>query len=239
MNKKLIFLLTMVILGASLVFNFNTKAGTDLTGHKIVLDAGHGGDELGSTACVGLDEKDANYDIALRLKNKLEEDGAIVYLTRDQDGDLVDDLIDGGKYDNEDRYTYANSTDAEVLISIHLNGSDDPTVNGSTNYYSKPKKDKEFTTVMHSGMANYLNGLVDWLVKDFGITNFMSGVTLRFNGPAVLTEPLYISNTNECNALKASTGKRQDEIVQVLYDGLLRWFDDDYNSVTVIGKKDR
>ena len=34
---------------------------------------------------------------------------------------------------NEDRYTLANSTDAEVLVSVHLNGSIDHTMNGTMN----------------------------------------------------------------------------------------------------------
>ena len=64
----------------------------------------------------------------------------------------------------------------------------------------------------------------------------MSGVTLRFEGPAVLTEPVYISNTQECVALNA--GYRQDDIANVLYDGLSRWFAGDYEPINV-GKKNR
>lgn len=235
MNKKFLMLFAAVLLTASFVYVSNVKADTvyPLEGHSVVLDAGHGGDDPGSTACSVL-EKDANYNIAYRLKEKLEENGAAVYLTRDQNYDGVDDLANGGTYDNEDRYTFANLVGAEVLISIHLNGSTDPTVNGSMNLYSKPKKDKEFASVIHVGMASYLDQQVDWAVPDLGITNFMSGVTLRFNGPAVLTEPIFISNTEECVALKA--GSRQGDIVNVLYNGLLRWFGNDFEPL-VFGKK--
>ena len=59
-----------------------------------------------------------------------------------------------------------------------------------------------------------------------GITNFLSGVTLKFNGPAVTVEPVYISNTDECSELKAGT--RQDDIVDVLYDGLMEWFSESH-----------
>lgn len=235
MKKYLMLLSATVLLTVSFVYVSNISAETlPLVGHKIVLDAGHGGDEPGSTACIGLLEKDANWDIATQLKEKLEENGAEVYLTRDQDDNDIDDLLYGGIYDNEDRYTFADLTGAEVLVSIHLNGSTNPTVNGSMNFYSKPKKDKEFASVMHLGMASYLDLLVNWAVPDLGITNFMSGVILRFNGPAVLTEPVFISNTEECNALKAGT--RQKDIVDVLYDGIYRWLVDDYKSL-VVGKK--
>lgn len=87
---------------------------------------------------------------------------------------------------------------------------------------------------MHTGMASYLENHVIWDVPNLGITNFMSGVILKFNGPAVLTEPVFISNTNECAALQAGT--RQGDIVNVLYDGIYRWFGGDYKPL-VIGKK--
>src|SRR3989344_5881206 len=41
-----------------------TFAATSVTGHKIIIDAGHGGDDSGSTACSGLPEKDVNMQIA-------------------------------------------------------------------------------------------------------------------------------------------------------------------------------
>ncbi len=205
MSKKLLVLVAGILLIAPL-FISKATAATPLTGHKIILDAGHGGTDSGSTACDGLNESDANLDIAERLKSRLEGDGATVYMTRTEDV----------YKDNATRYDYANSTDGEVLVSIHLNGSTDPEYNGSMNLYTKPWKDKEFTSVIDSGMAEYLN------VPDLGTTNFMSGVTLKFTGPAVTVEPVFISNTNECSALKA--GSRQDDIVDVLYDGLTDWF---------------
>ncbi len=235
MGKKNLIFLSVLLLFASFIYASKISAEIlPLAGHKIVLDPGHGGDEPGSTACEGLYEEKANWDIAVQLKEKLESDGATVFVTRDQNYDNIDDLANGGIYDNEDRYTWANTLGAEVLVAIHLNGSSDTAVNGTTNFYTKPKKDKEFTSVMHTGMADYLDQQVVWSVPNLGITNFMYGVTLRFNGPAVLSEPVFISNTNECNALKAKT--RQADISDVLYNGLLRWFGSDYESL-VIGKK--
>jgi len=102
------------------------------------------------------------------------------------------------------------------LISIHLNGSLDHDKNGTLGLYSKPRKDEEFASVLHGRLVSELD------VPDLGVTNFMSGVTLRFNGPASIQESVYISNTQECVALLAGT--RQDEIVQSLYNGLNDWF---------------
>ncbi|MBU1130105.1 N-acetylmuramoyl-L-alanine amidase [Patescibacteria group bacterium] len=204
-----LFLVTAFLLFSNFVLANETE--NFLTGRKIVIDAGHGGKDPGTTQCAGLYESDANLNIAFQLKAKLEENGAEVFMTRDDDTYLT----------NEDRYDYANSTGSDALISIHLNGSLDHTKNGTLSLYSKPRKDQEFTGILHSSM------LAELALPDLGTTNFMSGVILRFNGPASLQEPLYLSNTAECLALKDGTGIRQQQIVNALFNGLDVWFSED------------
>lgn len=177
-----------------------------VTGHRIVIDAGHGGRDPGTTQCPDMYESKANLIIANKLKLLLESYGATVYMTRTDDSYKT----------NEDRYTYANSTDGEILVSIHLNGSTDHSINGTKGLYSKPKKDKAITTILHNQLY------ADLGIKNLGITNFMSGVILKFNGPATLQEAVYLSNTTECNNIKNST--RTGEIAQSLYNGLVNWF---------------
>ena len=123
---------------------------------------------------------------------------------------------DDSTLSNEDRYSYANKTNGEVLVSIHLNGSLDHSVNGTKGLYAKPKKDKAFTTVMHNQLASELG------VKNLGITNFMSGVILKFVRPATIQESVYLSNTQECEMFK--TGNRADQVAQSLFNGLNTWF---------------
>lgn len=89
-------LLTAIAAILSLVLLVPTAySAISVTDHKIVIDAGHGGDDFGSTECEGYPEKDANLDIAERLKALLEADGATVYMTRTDDSTLS----------NNDRYT--------------------------------------------------------------------------------------------------------------------------------------
>lgn len=183
-----------------------------ITGHRIIIDAGHGGDDYGSTACSGLPEKDVNKQIADNLKSLLETDTATVYMTRRSDETLS----------NNDRYTYANGTDGEVLISIHLNGSTNTSTDGTQGLYGKLGKDKSFTKVMHDALWGGLNTTPNF--TNFGITNFASGLLLKTTMPATIQETVFISNINECNLLKTSGGTRQQEIARNLYNGLLNWF---------------
>lgn len=190
-----------------------TFATTSVTGHKIIIDAGHGGDDSGSTACPDLPEKVVNLDIAQRLQGLLEVDGAKVYPTRTDDSTTLS---------NADRYNLANSTDGEVLVSIHLNGSTNISTDGTQGLYGKIGKDKSLAQVLHSALWNWLNYTPNF--TNFGVTNFASGLLLKTTMPATIQETVFISNTNECNLLKNSGGVRQQEIAQNLYNGLVNWF---------------
>lgn len=197
-----------VLASAFLVPASATSQAVPVTGHVIVLDPGHGGSDPGSTECPGYLEDTANLDIALQLKQLLASAGATVYLTRETDTYLT----------SKDRYTFAHAKGAEVLVSIHNNGSTDHNVNGTLGLWSMRNKDPAFTRVLHARLAAELR------VPDQSVTNFASGVLLKATMPATIQEGVYISNTGECAALSDGTGRRQQQIAQALYYGLNDWF---------------
>lgn len=208
--KKLSFILISLFISITLL----TPVFADtppLTGKVIVIDAGHGGKDPGTTMCPDLTEADANLEIAVRLKELLEspEIGAEVVMTR----------TDNSYMTNEDRYTIANGAGGDALVSIHLNGSVDTSENGTLGLYAKIKKDKAFTGTLQSALDKSLN------VGDMGVTNFMSGVTLRSEMPATIQEAVYLSNATECALFKDGTGDRQQQIADALLEGLINWFD--------------
>ncbi|OGK09316.1 hypothetical protein A2767_03725 [Candidatus Roizmanbacteria bacterium RIFCSPHIGHO2_01_FULL_35_10] len=185
---------------------------TAVTGHKIILDAGHGGDDYGSTACYGLPEKEVNLQITNKLKTLLETDAAKVLMTRSDDS----------THSNNYRYTFANSNGGEVLVSIHLNGSSNVFTDGTLGLYGKIGKDKAFTQVLHNALWVGLNYTPNFI--DFGVTNFASGVLLKSTMSATIQETVFISNNYECDLLNNSGGERQQQIAQSLYNGLINWF---------------
>jgi len=203
--------ISILVLFLFTLFSFlpqTTLAVSPVTGHKIVIDAGHGGTDFGSTACSTLTEADASLQIANKLKTLLETDVAIVGMTR----------TDNSYKSNNDRYTFANNFDGEALVSVHLNGSTNPSTNGTQGLYGKLNKDKAFTQVVHARLASELG------VPDLGVTNFASGVLLKANMSATIQETVFISNTNECTLLSDNTGIRQQQVAQSLYNGLIDWF---------------
>lgn len=206
MFKRILFILsfvTLVVLIPQSIFS-----ATSVTNHKIVIDPGHGGSDFGSTECPTLLEKDANLQIANKLKALLEADDAIVGMTR----------TDDSYKSNNDRYTFANTFGGEALVSVHLNGSTNPNTDGTKGLYGKLNKDKAFTQTIHARLVSELG------IPDLGVTNFASGVLLKSNMPASIQESVFISNTQECNLLSDNTGNRQQEIAQSLYNGLIDWF---------------
>lgn len=92
---------------------------------KIVLDPGHGGKDPGASA-FGLVEKDIVLTIAKKLAPILrEQTGAEVILTRPADHFIP----------LEERTAIANTNDADLFISLHINAHPSPKVHGIETYY--------------------------------------------------------------------------------------------------------
>jgi N-acetylmuramoyl-L-alanine amidase len=96
------------------------------TGRRpVVIDPGHGGDDIGARSASGLSEKEVTLAVARRLARTLESRGHAVRLTRD--GDQSRALTD--------RTALANRLDATVFISLHANASTVASVAGAETYY--------------------------------------------------------------------------------------------------------
>src|SRR3989344_3094595 len=208
MKIKYVLLFFLIVTVSLLSPVSSAFAQTSATGKIIILDPGHGGSDPGAVNGT-LREADVALDIAKNyLKPILEMDGATVYLTRDCDCTKT----------NENRYTFANSHNGDVLLSIHLNGSINKSKDGTQGLYGQKNKDLNFTKIMHQALYPSLG------VNDLGVTNFASGVLIKSNMPATIAETVFITNTNEYNLLTDGTGTRQKQIAQNLYQGLKNWF---------------
>jgi N-acetylmuramoyl-L-alanine amidase/putative methionine-R-sulfoxide reductase with GAF domain len=94
---------------------------------RIVVDAGHGGWDLGTVGRRGLLEKDLVLEIAQRLGKLLETRlGSEVIYTRQDDNYIPLD----------ERATIANQSQADLFVSVHANYSDLPSARGVETYYT-------------------------------------------------------------------------------------------------------
>lgn len=94
---------------------------------RIVVDAGHGGWDLGTVGRRGLLEKDLVLEIARRLGKLLETRlGSEVIYTRQDDNYIPLD----------ERAGIANQAQADLFVSVHANYSDLPSARGVETYYT-------------------------------------------------------------------------------------------------------
>ena len=123
MKKLLISLLLIFCIGCTFTFlnetNINISAKS--TKETIMIDAGHGGYDVGAESFYGDYEKDINLDIALLIGKQLKSYGYKVVYTRTSDSV-------SWSYDNKEnlqmRCDLAKKRNADLFVSIHLNSSE-------------------------------------------------------------------------------------------------------------------
>ncbi len=99
-----------------------------LYGKRIMLDPGHGASDTGYKGdYLGLLEKDITLSLGLKLKKKLEDLGATVYMTRDEDKKIL----------TIKRIEQANHIKPDFFISLHLDYFPRSSVKGVDMFYFK------------------------------------------------------------------------------------------------------
>ena len=97
----------------------------------VIIDPGHGGEDIGVRSSAGLEEKQLTLDIAKRLRTLLEASGSVhALLTRDTDAPVTLDA----------RATFANANAGALFLSLHGNAGPASTVEGAEVYYHLPAR---------------------------------------------------------------------------------------------------
>jgi N-acetylmuramoyl-L-alanine amidase len=102
-----------------------------LSVRKIVIDAGHGGSQHGAISDSGVSEKEITLDIALRLSRLVEQASFEVMLTRKTDQTVS----------LEKRVAFANSNNADLFVSIHVNWMEPRRIRPLETYFVGPTED--------------------------------------------------------------------------------------------------
>jgi len=210
-----------------------------------VLDAGHGGWDLGTVGRQGLLEKDLVLDVTQRLGKLLRTRlGAEVMLTRSDDTYLALDQ----------RADMANQSQADLFVSVHANYSSSAAARGVETYYtnlfSSPASrevekhdDGTFrnpapvslsaealhekieesrrlaTTVQHSLHATLAASSPD--IRNRGIKDSAFAVLTGTTMPSILTEISFVSSPADERKLQSATYR--EEIAEALYKGIARY----------------
>jgi len=122
----------------------------------LVLDPGHGGVFSGASYD-GRNEKDLTLTVANYLKEYLEEnyDGVQIVLTRTEDVTLSNDV----KEDLELRAQIAKDANADALVSLHFNASDEHNQKGSMVFISHRDNVTNVSKLLAESILTELEGL--------------------------------------------------------------------------------
>ncbi len=104
--------------------NLLRQAGPRLGGKRIAIDPAHGGDETGWQVD-GVRASDLTLDIAGRLASRMTATGMQAYVTR-------------GAHRNPsqaERARFANDVGADLLLSLHVDGSESPHASGIATFH--------------------------------------------------------------------------------------------------------
>ena len=194
---------------------------------RVVIDAGHGGKDPGTSGEDGCHEKQYTLEIAQKLAGILRGKGYKVFLTRDADYFVTLDK----------RTLMANRDRADIFVSVHINWSSDPDTRGITTYFLNWTNDAEAEKVaarenqismkrMKAArtqlgailaslelegkrneslkLANYVEDSTMRLVRaahpgetDWGVKRAIFYVLIGDRMPSILTEVSFLSNSRD------------------------------------------
>lgn len=174
----------------------------------VILDAGHGGMDEGCSSD-GIEEKDVNLKLAISLKDKLEEYGFTVLLTRENDIELS----------LTDRAEFARKMQGDLLISIHQNACEYEEVSGIEIWYDESfgKGSERLARLMRQYLVANTGAV------DRGIMETDKLYVIRECGmPACLIETGFLSNIEERQLLIEEA--YCEELVQGMADAVWYYF---------------
>ena len=209
---------------------------------RIVLDAGHGGWDLGTVGRQGLLEKDLVLDVTQRLGRLLQARlGSEVMFTRSGDTYLPLDQ----------RADFANQTQADLFVSVHANYSSSAASRGVETYYTnlfsapgarEVEKHDDGTFAKLTPVSLSAGGLHEKIeesrrlaasvqrslyatlaanspdIRNRGIKDSAFAVLTGTTMPAILTEISFVSSPADERNLQSATYRQQ--IAEALYKGI-------------------
>lgn len=214
----------------------------DSTKKVVVIDPGHGGEDLGAVGDSGVYEKDVVLDIAKRVQSLFKDNHNFqIVLTRT--GDSFIPL--------EKRTAFANNSSSKLFLSLHVNSLEDKKTNGLEFYVLDSTTDESIirlsklenstaekddssdvslivselvqkgkledslksATIFQKSLTQAIKA-ADWKTKNLGIKKGPFFVLMGAHMPALLLELGFISNEADEEALL------QDEVRDAVAEGI-------------------
>lgn len=229
----------------------NEPAETVESDFLVCIDPGHGGWDFGRERMdmnefgpPWFHEAEITLSLSFFLRDELESRGIAVVMTRETggavnwrnedvngDGRVLTDTpqgqIDGMRDELQARINICNEANADIMVSIHLNGHDDQSINGYEIFYNNQRefsdRNIDLATLLYREMTVAFEDL-EYVTSARGIKDDLdlSAETHEFGSeqfplmigpelvrpeytvvptamPGVIVETLFVTNTNDAN----------------------------------------
>lgn len=193
-KRVLILFLVFVIVLSSFVFLPSVFASSPKGSLIVIVDAGHGGIDGGCEGTLeGSNERELNLIYANTLKKYLEEYGIKVIMTRTTtDGLYSAFAINRKKDDMEKRRQIIEKSNADVIISLHMNSFPLKSCRGAHVFYNP---DNEISKKLADSIQTSMYSSLFYAKKEAGIGDYY--MLTCTNVPAVIIECGFLSNVEE------------------------------------------
>jgi N-acetylmuramoyl-L-alanine amidase len=181
------------------------KVPSPIKSGTIVVDAGHGGKDPGTTSVMGTPEKTINLQIAHKLADMLRQAGYRVVMTREGDTYI----------DKEERAAMTNRINPDLFVSVHCDSNGSSSHKGFTVYIAR--QPSWASTKIGRQLENSLSNAG---IPSKGLRNADYVVLVQTRCPAVLVECGFLSNYDDASNLTKSW--YQTKVARGIADGILR-----------------
>lgn len=193
---------------------------------KIILDAGHGGEDGGAVGINGVNEKDINLAIALHLQKYLLQQNFEVIMVRDADYAVGDQSLGTvakrKSSDTKNRVRTVEEAGDCILISIHQNHFTQSKYAGAQIFYSGNREES-------GALAEAIRkSIVSSLQPENKRENKKAEKNIylldHVEVPAVLVECGFLSNGAEADLLNQP--QYQEDMAKAIYNGLISYLEE-------------
>ncbi|TDQ34747.1 N-acetylmuramoyl-L-alanine amidase CwlD [Aureibacillus halotolerans] len=219
-----IFSTVLVFCFSLLVFSWQDTpsiGGLPLSGKVILIDPGHGGPDGGAVnRDATIIEKDIALQMSFKIRDYLQEAGALVLMTRHEDKDLAEDVRGYSKRKTADlkkRLSIIHQSEADLLLSVHMNAIPSAKWNGAQTFYFPLQENERLAIAIQEEIRDQLQN-TQRLAKPINHVFLLKHAEM----PSALLEAGFLSNPAEAQLL--SQDSYQEKMAAAIYRGILRFF---------------
>lgn len=185
------------------LYKYAISSNIESSSVKVIIDAGHGGEDGGTQSASGVLEKDINLSIAKSLRDIFDFFGFDTVMTREEDEQIYDagseTIRDKKVSDTHNRYKIIEENNDGIFISIHQNHFTDSKYSGAQTFYSvnNPKSELLASSIQKS-VASSIQKENDRKIKSIGDEIYLLH---HSQIPSVMVECGFLSNHAETEKL--------------------------------------